>query len=220
MKTRLLIIIVFGMMTIVGFSILPAFADHDLGKPNYRINYIVNHIATVSDESIQVAFKVTETENCHGNYEYGEGHYEWINESCIVVDCPNCKRAFEKYTFAPPLKQQKAGVSMIDIQCNDGKHLEWKVKSYQPICVSYDTSNELIHRGVILLRIVNPGWDIHETLCDLYDGKIEYSDEIKGIEPTKYCSNLAYPILCNTIDGDLSENNLCTIPIEYYQGVE
>jgi len=119
------------------------------------------------DYDIVTTFKVTNPDDCHGESRYG-GAWEWIDEECIIVDPPaDFKIIPRKYIFAAPLKQIKAGVALIDIQCNDGKNVVYKRDRMRAACVTQDTENKLIfERGWATMRLGLPATDDHGSHLD------------------------------------------------------
>jgi len=53
----------------------------------------------------------------------------------------------------PPLKQIKNGVALIDVKCNEGKHLVYKYTRMMAACVTDETENKLLFRGWAALRL-------------------------------------------------------------------
>ncbi|MDH3656836.1 MAG: hypothetical protein OEM77_01700 [Nitrosopumilus sp.] len=53
----------------------------------------------------------------------------------------------KKENIPAPLKQISAGVALVDVKCNDGKHPAYKYNRMMVACVSEGTLEKLIERG-------------------------------------------------------------------------
>ena len=72
----------------------------------------------------------------------------------------------------PPLKQIKSGVALIDVKCNEGKHVVYKYTRMMAACVTDETENKLLTRGWAVLRLGLPATDnLPRDLCNFYQGK-------------------------------------------------
>ena len=72
--------------------------------------------------------------------------------------------------FPPPLKQIKAGISLVDVKCNEGKVPAYKYNRMSIACVSLDTESELIMRGWALMRLTMYDIPVKQALCEYYGG--------------------------------------------------
>ena len=161
-------------------------------------------IVTSPDFDLEVAFLVTTPDDCHGKKD--GSNWEWIDQECVLSDPPaDYKTIPRKYIFAAPLKQIKAGVAMVDIQCNDGKNVVYKQDRMRAACVTAETENQLIfHRDWGAMRLGMPAEDDQgPNLCDRYGG---IWDGLKRL-----CHGLKYPLLCSMSGGDVTESS-CFIP--------
>ncbi len=157
------------------------------------------------DFDIETAFKVTNPDDCHGESRYG-GAWEWIDGECIIADPPpDFKIIPRKYIFAAPLQQIKAGVALIDIQCNDGKNVVYKRDRMRAACVTQETENKLIfERGWATMRLGLPATDdLGRDLCGWYGGEWD--------NLPRQCHGLKYPLLCSMSGGDIIDAT-CFIP--------
>lgn len=163
----------------------------------------IDSVISQSPVDMQIAFKVTTPDDCHG--KYGDGNWIWDDGACVLDKYPpDTKTRFEKYTFAPPLKQIKAGVALADIQCNDGKTVVYKVDRMRAACVTLETENEIVfHRDWGLMRLAMPDSDVGMGLCLTYMGTWD--------ENSRVCHGLKYPLLCSMAGGDVTDDG-CSIP--------
>jgi len=172
-------------------------------------------IAESPDYSIQTVFKVTSPEDCHGGYkDGGKGHFEWFDGECLLVDFDpeGFHRVPYKEIFAAPLKQVKAGVALVDIQCNEGKHVVYKYDRMRAACLTDEAETQLLKRGWAALRLGLPATDdIGRDLCNWYGGEMNRGVEVPGIDVPRYCDGLKYPLLCSMAGGDITETT-CSIP--------
>ena len=90
--------------------------------------------------------------------------------------------------FAPPLQQIKAGVALVDIQCNEGKYIVYKSNRMAAACVTADTESELIKRGWALLRLAMYDVPAEIALCEYYGGNwLDSHNECEYVSPLQ-CS--------------------------------
>jgi len=164
-------------------------------------------IAVSPDYNIQTVFKVTSPEDCHGGYKDGsKGHFEWFDGECLLVDFEPDRfhKVPYKEIFAAPLKQIKAGVALIDVQCNEGKHIVYKHDRMRAACLTDETEGELLTRGWAALRLGMPATDdLGRDLCGWFEGKWD--------SLPRNCYGLKYPLLCSMSGGDLTDR-ACFIP--------
>ena len=164
-------------------------------------------IAESPDYNIQTVFKVTSSEDCHGGYkDGGKGHFEWFDGECLLVDFDSEIHHIVPYKeiFAAPLKQIKAGVALIDIQCNDGKHVVYKYDRMRTACLTDETEGELLKRGWAVLRLGMPATDdLGRDLCEWFEGEWD--------NLPRNCYGLKFPLLCSMSGGDLIDT-ACFIP--------
>jgi hypothetical protein len=101
--------------------------------------------------------------------------------------------------FPPPLKQIKSGVALMDIKCNDGKHVIYKYNRMRAACVTPETENKLIfERGWATMRLGLPATDnLPRDLCNFYQGK--------WLPEYKECSLLEKPLQCSLLGGSYNE---------------
>jgi len=103
------------------------------------------------------------------------------------------------FKYPPPLKQIKSGIALIDIQCNEGKHVVYKRDRMRAACVTPETENHLIfERGWATIRLGLPATDnIPRDLCGFYQGKwmAEY----------KECELLENSLQCSLMGGKYNE---------------
>ena len=165
--------------------------------------FIDSVIVQSPDYDLEITTKVTSPDDCYG--EKDGGHWEWIDNECILVDSPpDYKIVPRKYLFAPPLKQIKAGVALTDIQCNKGKHVVYKYDRMRAACLTDKAEGELLKRGWAALRLGLPATDdIDRDLCGWYEGQWDASP--------RYCHGLKYPLLCAMAGGDVMDGS-CFIP--------
>jgi len=172
-------------------------------------------IAESPDYSIQTVFKVTSPEDCHGGYKDGsKGHFEWFDGECLLVDFDpeRFHRVPYKEIFAAPLKQVKAGIALVDVQCNEGKHVVYKYDRMRAACLTDEAETQLLKRGWAALRLGLPATDdISRDLCNWYGGEMNRGVEVPGIDVPRYCDGLKYPLLCSMAGGDITETT-CSIP--------
>lgn len=167
------------------------------------------HKLLIPDENLETVFKVTNPEDCHGSYKDGKGgEFRWVDEEkeCLLFDYPEEGLKIQPYKeiFAAPFKQLKAGVSLIDIQCNEGLYPVYKNDRLRVACVSDETESELIVRGWALLQITTPAsTDLEADLCQTYGGILD--------KDSRLCNDLQYPLWCKMIGGDITDQS-CEIP--------
>jgi len=99
----------------------------------------------------------------------------------------------------PPLKQIKSGVALIDVKCNEGKHVVYKRDRMSAACVTQETENKLIfERGWATMRLGLPATDnLPRDLCNFYQGK--------WLSDYKECNLLETPLQCSLLGGVYNE---------------
>jgi len=98
----------------------------------------------------------------------------------------------------PPLKQIKSGVPLIDVKCNEGKHVIYKYTRMMAACVTDETENKLLTRGWAVLRLGLPATDnLTRDLCNFYQGK--------WLAEYKECILLETPLQCSLLGGVYNE---------------
>lgn len=168
-------------------------------------SFVDSVIVPSPDFDIETAFEVTTPDDCHGESKFG-GAWQWIDEECILPNPPpDYKIMPHKYIFAAPLKQIKAGVALVDIQCNDGKNVVYKRDRMRAACVTLETEGKLIfERGWAAMRLGLPATDDYgRDLCSWYGGEWD--------KLPRLCHGLKYPLLCSMSGGDIN-NGTCFIP--------
>jgi len=78
---------------------------------------------------------------------------------------------FTNFNNLSPLKQIKSGISLIDVQCQDGKHTVYKYNRMRVACVSEETQSELWSRGWATTRFYTEEDTSPHALCNNYEGK-------------------------------------------------
>ena len=120
-------------------------------------------------------------------------------------ECENPIDIFSKVIISP-LKQIKAGIALVDVQCSDGKVPAIRYDRMRVACVSLDTESKLVMRGWATMRLAMPGDNISEALCNNYGGK--WHQEYNG------CRNIS-DLQCSLIGGKfvddlkICENGIC-----------
>lgn len=96
-----------------------------------------------------------------------------------------------------PLQQIKNGISLIDVKCTDGKYPSYKYDRMSVACVSEETQIKLINRGWATMRLINPGENVAQALCNNYQGK--WHPEHEG------CRNIT-DLQCSLLGGKFVNN--------------
>lgn len=120
-------------------------------------------------------------------------------------ECVDTKNIFNT-VIDSPLKQIKAGIALVDVQCSDEKYPAIRHDRMRVACVSLDTESKLVMRGWATMRLAMPGDNVSEALCNNYKGK--WHKEYNG------CRDIS-DLQCSLIGGKfvddlkICENGIC-----------
>lgn len=81
----------------------------------------------------------------------GGGIFSNLDFPAIVNGVDFSTNKITSITINAPLKQIKSGVALVDIQCNEGKHIVYKYTKMSAACVSEETRSNLFLRGWAVL---------------------------------------------------------------------
>ena len=165
--------------------------------------FIDSVIVESPEYDLEIAKKVMSPDDCYGTQN--GSNWIWVDDECILEDPPSdYKIVPRKYIFAAPLKQIKAGVALIDVQCNEGKHVVYKYDRMRAACLTDEAEGELLTRGWAALRLGLPATDdLGRDLCGWFEGEWD--------SLPRNCYDLKYPLLCSMSGGDLTDT-ACFIP--------